>query len=98
MEVVEHVVRQLFQSEFASEPNGLFVRFAHTEVIECNSQRLDANRAQLTQEHLVLTENSRIDALVEVNSSEYWKTSPSQLRARYKAEVADFGNDITEPR
>src|SRR5580704_16891107 len=43
VEVVEHIVRQFGESELVGVSNRLLVRLLQIEMVESNSQRLDAN-------------------------------------------------------
>src|SRR4051812_30652283 len=67
-------------------------------MIESNAQRLEASRCQFTQVHSILTEDARVNTLVESNTSLYGYAHSIALEhgATIKTKIPDLDNNVLE--
>ena len=100
MEVVEHVVGQLVQPGVMRHAHSLLVGLANSEMIECDSERLEADGSQLPQVHRIFAEDARINSLVEVDPTLGGNTHARALDrgARLEPKVAYLSHNLFEPR
>ena len=98
VEIVEHVIGEFHETETMSVADGLLIGFFETQVVEGYAERFDANSRKFAQENRILTKDSGIYALIEINPPLHRRAIALKLCSRDKPKISNLCDYLFETR